>query len=110
VSHERVPIIPHSNFGDPECCGCLFGVVQGDLAEIVCNECLVVVRRVPVSDLRRTLDEMELAGDVASALCPHCGATHLVPGFSTLMAFVCDYCGKAVQLSDDPGVDQIFGE
>jgi hypothetical protein len=110
VSHERVPIIPHSDFGDPHCCGCLVGVTQGQLAEIVCNECLVVVRAVPASDLQRTLDEMELAGDVASASCPHCGATHLAPGFSTLIAFVCDNCGKAVKLSDDPGVEQIFGE
>ena len=82
--HERVPIIPHSDFGDPECCGCLFRVVQGDLAEIVCTECLVVVRTIPASDLQRTLDEMELEGDVASAVCPHCGATHLAPGFSML--------------------------
>lgn|ERR1035441_2290516 len=80
VSHERVPIISHSDFGDPDCCGCLFGVTQGDLAEIVCNECLVVVRAVPASDLQRTLDEMEVAGGVASAVCPHCGATHLAPG------------------------------
>ena len=82
VSHERVPIIPHSDFGDAGCCGCLFGVTQGDLAKIVCNECQVVVRTVPASDLQRTLDEMELEGDVASAVCPHCGATHLAPGFS----------------------------
>jgi len=110
VPHEPVPIIPHSDFGDPDCCGCLFGVTKGDLGEIVCNECLVVVRTVPASDLQRTLDEMELAGDVASAVCPHCGATHLAPGFSMLMAFVFDNCGKAVKLSDAPGIEQIFGE
>ena len=109
MSNQRVPIIPHSDFGDPECCGCLFGVVQGDPAEIVCNECLVVVRRVPASDLRRTLDEMELAGDVARALCPHCGATHLAPGFSRLKAFVCDNCGKAVKLPDDPALIRSSG-
>jgi hypothetical protein len=73
VSHERVPIIPHSDFGDPDCCGCLFGVVQGDLAVIVCNECRVVVRTFAPADLQRTLDEMELEGDVASAVCPYCG-------------------------------------
>ena len=66
--------------------------------------------RFQLSDLQRTLDEVELEGDVASAVCPHCGATHLAPGFSRLMAFVCDNCGKVVKLSDDPGVDQIFGE
>jgi hypothetical protein len=110
VSHERVPIIPHSEFGDSDCCGCLFGVTQGDLAKIVCNECLAVVRTVPASDLQRALDAMEVEGDVAIAVCPHCDATHLAPGFSRLIAFVCDNCGKAVKLSDDPGVEQIFGE
>jgi len=39
---------------------------------------------------------MELRGEVASAICPHCGAVHLSPGFSRLIAFVCDGCGKAV--------------
>ncbi len=97
VGHERVPIIPHSDFGDLDCCGCLFGVVQRDLAEIVCNECRLVVRLVPASDLQRTLDEMELAGDVASAVCPYFGVAHLAPGFSILMAFVCDNCGKVVK-------------
>ena len=33
------PIIPHSDFGDPNCCGCLFGIVRGDEADIRCNEC-----------------------------------------------------------------------
>jgi len=102
VSDERIPIIPYSNFGDPDCCGCLFGVSQGDLAEIVCNECQVVVCTIPASDLQRRLDEMELEGDGASAMCPHCRATHLAPGFSMLMAFICENCGNAVQLSDGP--------
>jgi hypothetical protein len=31
--------IPHSEFGDPNCCGCLNGFIIGDMAEIVCNEC-----------------------------------------------------------------------
>ncbi len=65
--------------------------------EILCNECQAVVRTVPA---QRTLDQMELQGDVASAVCPYCGAAHLAPGFSMLMAFVCDNCGKAVKLSD----------
>jgi hypothetical protein len=36
--------IPHSNFGDPECCGCLTAVIRDDLAVISCNECAAVVR------------------------------------------------------------------
>jgi hypothetical protein len=80
AEHERGPIIPHSDFGDVDCCGCLFGIGRGDQADIVCNECNAIVRTVPVADLERTLREMELQGDVASAICPRCGAVHLAPG------------------------------
>jgi hypothetical protein len=31
--------MPHSDFGDPDCSGCLNGVIRGDQADIVCNEC-----------------------------------------------------------------------
>jgi hypothetical protein len=80
AERERGPIIPHSDFGDAECCGCLFGVVGGDQAEIRGNECDARIRTVPASDLQRTLGEMELNGDIGSAICPHCGAVHLALG------------------------------
>jgi ribosomal protein S27E len=51
--------LPHSDFGDAECCGCLNGIIQGHEAKIVCNECGVIVRTVEATDLQRTLDEME---------------------------------------------------
>jgi hypothetical protein len=92
----RGPIIPHADFGDHDCCGCLFGFVRGEEAEIRYNECNALIRTVLAQDLQRTLTEMELKGDVASAICPHCGAVYLAPGFSRLIAFVCDGCGKAV--------------
>jgi hypothetical protein len=45
-------MLPHQSFGDPDCCGCLNGVVRGDQADIVCNECEAVVRtvRLPISN------------------------------------------------------------
>jgi hypothetical protein len=89
--------LPHQCFGDPDCCGCLNGIIRGEIAEIICNECQVVIRAVPLAELQRTLDEMELTLDVASAQCPHCGATHLAPGFSELIAFVCEQCGETVR-------------
>jgi hypothetical protein len=95
-------ILPHSSFGDENCCGCLNGIVRGRQAEITCNECQTVVQTVPASDLQSTLNRMELSLDIASALCPYCGAAHLAPGFSELLAFVCDKCHKVVRLSDDP--------
>jgi hypothetical protein len=62
--------LPHSSFGDPDCCGCLNGLVRGDQADIICNECESVVRTVPASSLEQTLTEMELTLDVADAMCP----------------------------------------
>src|SRR5262249_41916451 len=58
--------LPHADFGDPECCGCLCGTIREQQADIVCNECRTVVRTVPVADLQRTLDEMELTLDVCT--------------------------------------------
>jgi hypothetical protein len=51
---------------------------------------LADVQTVPVAELEQTLHEMELGLDVATAECPHCGAIHIAPGFSELLAFVCD--------------------
>ena len=102
--------LPHSSFGNPDCCGCLNGFMRGDQADIVCNECNAVIRAVPAADLQRTLDEMELTLDVASAKCPHCGAVHLSPGFSALRAFTCRQCGEVVRLSDGPNIERFFGK
>jgi hypothetical protein len=88
-------IIPHADFGDPSCCGCLTGEVHGDVAAISCNECGAIVRTVPASELQHTLDEMEASLDLAITICQHCGAVIHQPGFAKLTAFVCDWCGKS---------------
>jgi phage FluMu protein Com len=87
--------IPHSDFGDPECCGCLNGIEDGDVARIVCNECAVVVRMVPAADLQKALDAMELEMDFATAKCPHCGAVNILTGFTEMIAFICKECGAS---------------
>jgi hypothetical protein len=61
------PTLPHSSFGDPDCCGCLNGIIRGEQADIVCNECGQTIRTVPAADLQRVLDQMELSLDVACA-------------------------------------------
>jgi hypothetical protein len=49
---------------------------------------------VAVGDLRRTLDEMEVQLEVATALCQQCRSVNLFPGLSRVEAFVCQTCGK----------------
>jgi hypothetical protein len=93
-------MLPHSDFGDPECCGLFFPVERGDEADLTCNECGFVLRTVPRADLRRVQDEMQLTLDVASEKCPHCGAVNLFPGFSRMYAFVCKECGEGVALEN----------
>jgi hypothetical protein len=98
VSDERQTILPHSSFGDPECYGCLCAGIHGEQAEIVCNECGAIVQTVPITALDSTLAKMELSLDVATAMCPHCRAVNLFPGFSEMKAFVCRECGRGVVL------------
>src|SRR5437868_7696886 len=91
--------LPHSSFGDPDCCGSLNAILRGDQADIVCNECDCVVRTFPSAELRQTVTEMELTLDVSSAVCPHCGAVKLLPGFSKVLAFTCERCGEVAKLA-----------
>ena len=91
--------LPHCEFGDPDCCGCLTGVVRGDQAEFVCNECGAIVRTVPAETLQKIIDELELSLTIATAKCPHCGAANIAPGFSKLTAYVCEHCGEGVNTS-----------
>lgn len=87
------------DWGDKECCGCLMIEERGDVADLVCNECGVVVRTVARSDLHPVVTEMSLAGGFAHELCPHCGSVNLFPGFSEMMAYRCRECGKGVAKS-----------
>jgi hypothetical protein len=101
--------LPHSCFGAPSCCGCLDAIFREDEAEIVCNECNAVIRKLPSEELRQTLTKMELSLDVSTATCPNCGAVKVAPGFSNLLAFTCERCGAVTKLVDDPRADRLFG-
>jgi hypothetical protein len=89
----------HPDFGDEKCCGCLYGLIEGEQGSILCNECSASVRTVPAVDLEKTLATMELSVDHATAVCSHCQSVNLFPGFSKMHAFVCPQCGKPVSLS-----------
>jgi hypothetical protein len=89
-------ILPHSEFGAPECCGLLLPFDRGDFADIICNECGAIVQSTETADLRRALDEMQLKLGLASERCPYCRSVNLLPGFSEMLAFTCRSYGKAV--------------
>ena len=95
-------ILPHADFGDPECCGCIFAVLRGHNVDIVCSECAAVVRTVSAADLPGTFNEMELSLGLASAKCRYCGSVNLFPGYSRMRAFACRVCGSisAVPIAD----------
>ena len=46
----------------------------------------------------------KLSLDIATAACGYCGAVHLSPGFSQLLAFTCEECGKVTTVSDHPNI------
>jgi hypothetical protein len=83
-------ILPHADFGDPECCGLLFAKKAGDgQAAITCNECGLILKTVPINQLRITLDQMQLQLDVAVEKCPECGHVNLFPAFSRMIVYRC---------------------
>jgi hypothetical protein len=93
-------MLPHSDFGDSECCGLLQGIVRGDAGQIVCNECGAVVRTLPPVELQKTLREMELELDVTTDLCPRCRAANIFPGFTEIEIYTCRQCGAPINIED----------
>jgi hypothetical protein len=59
--------LPHMDFGDP--CGCLNGIIRGDQAEIVCNECDAVVRTLQAADLEAVLQTMAQTEVICTTTC-----------------------------------------
>jgi hypothetical protein len=94
-----LPIIPHEDVADVDCCGCLFVEEHGDQAYITCNECGAVISTAPAHQAAAVMGAllMESASEtICSARCPHSGALNTLPGFSALDAFVCSECGQGV--------------
>ncbi len=90
-------MLPHADFGDEDCDGCVTGIIRDTQVEITCNACAAVIRTVAVADLQRTLDEMELALDLCTAMCPYCRSINVFPGFSSINTYTCSQCGRGVR-------------
>jgi uncharacterized protein (DUF983 family) len=70
---------------------------RGELADLVCNECGQVVKRVANADVPLVLSQMLLSQQESyEHKCAHCGHLNVFPGFSSMFAYVCSACGKGV--------------
>jgi hypothetical protein len=58
---DSLPIVPLSDVGDEDCCGCLYPVERGDQADLICNECGALIQTVPRSEVEPTLLRMAVA-------------------------------------------------
>jgi predicted RNA-binding Zn-ribbon protein involved in translation (DUF1610 family) len=83
-----LPLLPHCDL-DPECCGCLFEIVDNQGSHFVCNECGAVLTKEQVAPLILEMESCE-------ATCPHCGKVNHIEGFSEVFAFRCRFCDEGV--------------
>jgi hypothetical protein len=90
-------IVPHEVATGADCGGCLMVVAHGGVADLVCNSCGAVVDTVPIDRAGSRLMELASA-EMCSALCPHCGAINVFPGFTVIEAFVCQECAEGVRV------------
>jgi hypothetical protein len=93
---DSLPILPHENVADVDCCGCLIIRTRQDQADIVCNECGALILTVALGEVEATMLELAQTDTVCSARCPHCGALNIFPGISAIEAFICRECAEGV--------------
>jgi hypothetical protein len=80
-SETGLPIVPHE-FADPKanCCGCLVVELRGELADLACNECSVLIKTVPAAEVPMVLSQMLLSQtENCQHHCPHCGTLNTFP-------------------------------
>ncbi len=100
MNDKELPIIPHESLG-ADCCGCIFPLLRGDEADLMCNECEAVIRTVPAAEIDQALAELArpvAPNGICSYTCPNCGTNRTFPGFSSMIAFVCSECGQSVNI------------
>jgi hypothetical protein len=94
-------LVPHSAYGDPECCGIIVAVEIGERADLECNECGVVIKSVPANVAESTLIGMSTASAFCAEICPACGELNTFPGFDSMLAFTCRHCGIGVNVAPE---------
>jgi len=74
-----VTTIPHSEFDDPDCCGCLNVIGRTRMfVEFVCNECGAVVACAGEEDMEAAIHVLELNCPVTTSVCPRCDFTNVI--------------------------------
>jgi RNase P subunit RPR2 len=68
-------------------------ILRDDEADLLCNECGVIVRTVPTAEAEKELSRMLADRGSTTVTCRHCGAIQTRSGFDTLLAFTCQECG-----------------
>ena len=63
-------------------------------ADLTCNKCGLVVQTVPGEVAEQTLIEMSMATGFCAEKCLRCGELNTFPGFDSMLAFICRYCGQ----------------
>jgi hypothetical protein len=52
-------LIPHSDYGDPECCGLVFAIARdSSVAVFQCNECAAIVTTVPLAAVEAMVEQI----------------------------------------------------
>jgi hypothetical protein len=51
-------------------------------------------------EVNRTLDDMKLSLEMCTGMCPHCGNVNIFPGFTEMIAYTCQECGRTVGAGD----------
>jgi hypothetical protein len=54
-------IVPHADYGDPECCGLILPKLNGGAASLMCSECGAVIKTVAAADVHLAMETCPLA-------------------------------------------------
>jgi hypothetical protein len=89
-------LVPHADYGDPDCCGIIMAAGRGDQTDLMCNECGFIIQTVPAVEAEPMLLRMALSGGFCSEICPHCEELNSFPGFTSMEAYTCRHCRAGV--------------
>ena len=90
--------MPHSDYGDSECCGCLFPAEHDGKVDLTCNECGVVLCSIPVHEVEMRMLQMAIALGFCSEIRPYCKEVSTLLGYDCVLAYVCRHCERGVSV------------